>query len=264
MNIVPISVVILTYNEEANIEYALKSVCGWASEIFVVDSYSTDTTLEKVRNYTDNICQHPFSHCADQRNWALQNLPLSQDWILFLDADEEVTPQLQGELCATITRVDQDTAAFSLRHEFFFLDEPLRHAHFSIPHIRVIRINRAFWQRGEGTNEQCVVKGKIEVLQSKLLHNNRKKLSDWIRKHDWYATESASCFLERKSHHQAKGPTEAIEEKLPLILHPFARFFYAYFLRLGFLDGKAGFAYAFLHDFWFPFLVYLKVQEMRK
>ena len=94
----PISVIILTYNEELNIEECLKSVSDFAQDIFIVDSFSTDKTLAIAKRYTNNAIQHPFKTQAKQFNWALDNLEISTDWIMRLDADERVTPELKGEL----------------------------------------------------------------------------------------------------------------------------------------------------------------------
>ncbi len=262
---IPVTAIILTYNEEANIEHALKSICGWVNEVFILDSYSTDRTLEIARKYIDKIYQHEFTHYAEQRNWALQNLPIAQEWVLFLDADEEATIEFRDELRFKLAQaeLDEQIVAFSVRHRFFFLGKPLKYANLSIPHIRVVRKNKAFWHPSEGAMEQCVVKAQARELKSRLLHNNRKGLSDWIRKHNWYSTEEARYCLMDPSSDEISFANK-IENKFPLLLRPFIKFLYVYFLRLGFLDGKAGLAYAFLHDFWFPFLVYLKVQEMKK
>ena len=94
----PISAVILTYNEEKNIEDCLKSVCGFIEDIFVVDSYSVDKTLEIVKKYTNNIVQHEFENYGKQRNWALNNLPITTEWILNLNSDQRFTEDLKKEL----------------------------------------------------------------------------------------------------------------------------------------------------------------------
>ena len=91
----PLSVIILTYNEEKNIEGCLKSIYGWANEIFIVDSHSSDKTLETANKFTEKIYQNRFESYAGQRNWALNNLPIAHDWVFFLDADEYITEELK-------------------------------------------------------------------------------------------------------------------------------------------------------------------------
>src|SRR4051812_43110519 len=96
---IPLTAIILTYNEEVNIQACLDSVCGLAEQIILVDSYSTDKTLEIAKNYTNvEVFQHPFINYSDQRNWAFNELPVQNDWILNLDADHRVTTELSAEL----------------------------------------------------------------------------------------------------------------------------------------------------------------------
>ena len=91
----PVAVIILTYNEEVNIRSCLESVQDFTDEIFLVDSFSTDRTMEIAREFTDKIYQNPWVHWAHQRNWALDNLPISYEWVFFLDADERLTSDLR-------------------------------------------------------------------------------------------------------------------------------------------------------------------------
>ena len=102
----PISVVILTFNEEIHIERCLKNITDWAGEIFIVDSYSTDKTLEIAKKYGAQICQHPFQNQAEQFNWALDNLDIKNEWVLRLDADEYLTPGLKNEVAQALTNAD--------------------------------------------------------------------------------------------------------------------------------------------------------------
>lgn len=108
MNKLPITVIILTYNEEKNIDDCLKSVHGWVEEIFIIDSYSTDKTLEIVQKYTDKIYPHPFENQAKQFNWALKNLPIKMEWVMRLDADERWTDEGFEELREIITNNKAD------------------------------------------------------------------------------------------------------------------------------------------------------------
>jgi len=98
MDKVPLSVIVLTHNEELNIRQCARSVAGWAGEVFVVDSFSTDRTIEVAREEGARVIQHEFTGYAEQRNWALSNLPLGYEWVLFLDADETVSEELKDEI----------------------------------------------------------------------------------------------------------------------------------------------------------------------
>jgi len=272
-----LSVVVLTFNEEANIEACLYSVVGWAQEVFVVDSFSTDSTLEISASLGAKVYQHEWKHIADQRNWALSNLPLDKEWVLFVDADERLSPEVREEIEDMVAGAGANVAAVALRQEFYFLGRPLRHVHTGSAQIRLVRRDRAVWERTEGTDERCVARGTIKILTNRLIHLDRKGLSGWIAKHNWYATERAKDIVAGKKVSMAFGREQHTEinihwharlkwllrQRFPTALRPFAYFVYTFFFRLGFLDGAAGFAYAFLHELWFYLLVNWKVREMR-
>ena len=123
-DVFPISVIILTYNEEKNIDACLKSVQGWVEEIFVVDSYSTDGTLDIVRNYTDKVFQHSFENYSKQRNWALKNLPIETEWVLNLDSDHRVSPELENELKKVFRNgLDNRLNGFLISRKTIFMDK---------------------------------------------------------------------------------------------------------------------------------------------
>ena len=110
-----ITVIILTYNEEKNIEACLNSVCDFAQDIFIVDSYSNDKTLEIAKHYTNNIYQHPFEYQAKQLNWALENIPITTEWIMRIDADEIVTNELANELSSKLSNLPQDNTGLYVK-----------------------------------------------------------------------------------------------------------------------------------------------------
>ena len=103
----PISAIVLTYNEEINIKNCLESVADWANEIIIVDSFSTDKTLEIAKKYTNKIAQRTFINQAEQFNWALDNLEIKNDWILRLGADEYLTEELKKEITQTLINADK-------------------------------------------------------------------------------------------------------------------------------------------------------------
>lgn len=276
-NKISLSLVILTYNEERNIEECLKSICGWADEIFVVDSYSTDRTLEIVKNYTDKIYQNKFQSFHTQRNWALNNLSLSNEWILFLDADERISEALKEEIKETIVGNPSDINGFYIKRRYIFMGKWIKHGgYYPSWVLRLIRRSTAKCE-GIGANDYFVVVGKTANLQHDLLHEDKKGITPWIKKHNKYATLEALELLEIKrngeklltdsssaSQKHKREVKKKIWYNLPLYVRPFLYFFYRYFLRLGFLDGKEGFIYHFLHSFWFRFLVDIKYEEMRQ
>jgi glycosyltransferase involved in cell wall biosynthesis len=276
-NKVSLSPIILTYNEEKNIEECLKSVCGWVDEIFIVDSYSTDRTLEIAKNYTDKIYQNKFQSFHTQRNWALNNLPLSNEWILFLDADERISEALKEEIKEIISNDPADINGFYIKRRYIFMGRWIKHGgYYPSWVLRLIRRSTAKCE-GIGANDYFAVVGKTANLQHDLLHEDKKGITSWIERHNKYATLEAIELLEIKhnrekhlsvystaSQERRRWVKKNIWNNLPLSVRPFFYFIYRYFLRLGFLDGKEGFIYHFLHGFWFRFLIDVKYEEMRQ
>jgi glycosyltransferase involved in cell wall biosynthesis len=123
----PISVIILTFNEELDVEDCLKSVHHWAKDIFIVDSYSLDQTLFLVQKYTDKISQNHWLSFAKQREWALNNLDIQTDWVLFLDADERLTPEMRKEISMIVNDKSRQEKGFYIRRRFIFLGKWLKH-----------------------------------------------------------------------------------------------------------------------------------------
>lgn len=275
MNKAPVSLIILTYNEEVNIRACLDSVKDLTDEIFIVDSFSTDRTLDIAREYTEKIFQNPWVHWAHQRNWALANLPLQHDWVFFLDADEQVTPALGRELGQRLEEASPRLAGLNVCFDFYFLNRHLRFAYESPPVLRIIRRGQARWE-GEGAREYAWVDGEMDILQSRLRHWDRKPLDAWIAKQ----TGNARKEVERlRVQALAATPDDGkpmprsderpgrrwlrdrLYARLPRFWRSFGYFFYRYVARGGFLDGKAGFAFCFLHALWYPLLIDIMIFE---
>lgn len=279
MSKAPVSVIILTYNEEVNIRVCLESVKDLTDEIFIVDSYSTDKTLEIAREYTDKIYQNTWVHWAHQRNWALDNLPLQTDWVLFLDADERLTPELRQEIAITLQAKKLEVQGYYIKRNFYFLSRWLKHGGYKKDYIlRLIKKNQAR-SVGSGAREYVTITGNIGLLQSYMIHEDKKDLSFWIDKHNKLAILEAQELLVKKTdpisnyssekkvtieHARRIWLREKIWVKMPLFIRPFFYFIYRYVVQLGFLDGKAGLIYCFLHGLWYPFLVDAKYYELCK
>jgi len=272
-----ISVIILTFNEEINLPPSLGSVAGWADQVFIVDSFSNDRTLEIAKGFGVEIHQNPWTDWATQRNWALDNLPIRNQWVLFLDADERVSPELANEIKEALKNIPDETSGFYINRRFIFLGKELKHGGYN--QNWVLRLVRPTKTRvlPSGDSEYFKVEGNVLRLKSFIIHEDLKALSFFIDKHNKISELAA-----RKLFHKEKVSTEDTEKKyalegkhrvwlkenllskLPLFLRPLFLFAYKYFFKLGFLDGKAGLIYCFLHDFWYPFLVDAKVFELKK
>ena len=273
----PISAVVLTYNEEQNIETCLQSVAGWCQEIFVVDSGSTDRTQDICRQYA-SVYEHPFTDSASQWEWTLKNLPLSCEWVMPLDADHVITPGLKQHLQEKLVLEDETVDGYYTRHQYFFRGVPMRG--FKPYSLRLFRHHRTRVDHSELVDFRFVVKGKTKKLAGTVYEINKKEdaIDFWIDKHQRFSSRVAieevlrmSGALDWSFSPRLFGnPDERVTwlksrwYRLPLYVRPFLYFFYRYVLRLGFLDGKAGFVYHFLHAFWFRLLVDIKIATLRE
>jgi glycosyltransferase involved in cell wall biosynthesis len=192
---VPVSVIIMTYNEEKNLPHALRSVAGWADEIFIVDSFSTDRTLEIARRHTDNIVQHPFEGFGRQLNWALDTLTIRNDWVYVLDADEQLTPELRDEIAAAVSDPSREEAAYWVTLKVMFMGKWIKYSScYPTWIIRLIRKDKAR-REDHSVNPHMIVQGKTGYLRQPMIHENHKGLSDWMAKHNTYATGEAEEYL---------------------------------------------------------------------
>jgi glycosyltransferase involved in cell wall biosynthesis len=273
----PISIIILTFNEELNLPYSLESVIELADQVFVVDSFSTDKTLEIAREYGVQVFQNHWLDWATQRNWALDNLPINNDWVLFLDADERISPELSKEIRDTIEKIDEEISGFYINRRFIFLGRELRHGGFNPNWI--LRLVRAKKTRilPAGDSEYFQVQGEVKKLKSYMFHEDKKDISFFINKHNKISLLAANKLFNAEILSMQKKRIKTVFEgkcrvwlkenilnKLPLFLRPFILFIYRYFFNFGFLDGKEGLIFYFLHDFWYPFIVDVKILELRK
>jgi len=275
-----LSVIILTYNEEIHIERCLKSIYGWVNDIFIVDSYSTDKTLEIASRYTNHIYQHEFVNHANQFNWALENLPIKTEWIMRLDADEYVTDELRDELLEKLEKFPDEIVGLYVKRRVYFMGRWIKHgAYYPIWLLRI-------WRKGKGYCEQRwmdehikITEGKCAFLENDIVDYSLKPLHWWINKHNSYATREAIDLLNYKywfmkydeikpkffgTQEERKRWLKMKYSRMPLFVRPFLYFLYRYFFKLGLLDGKEGLIWHFLQGFWYRFLVDAKIYEIER
>ena len=273
---VALDVLILTRNEEKNIGDCLRSV-AWAQEIFVVDSGSTDRTGEIAESLGARVFAHPFNGYANQRNWALDHLPFSNEWLLMLDADERVPAALATEIVAVVRNDGNTYAGFYLSLRLIFLGRWLKHGG-----LYPTWIFRLFKRQGvrfeeRPVNEHAIFQGAAGYLRSSFDHCDSRPLSDWIAKHNRYTDLEADEYLHEKS--RGGYPTAIAPDwwgsqaerkrwiklrlwnRLPPLVRPFLFFCRNYLLKRGFLDGWQGFVYHVLWSFWVRFLIDAKIVE---
>lgn len=272
-----VSVVILTHNEERNLAACLESLRGLDCEAFVVDSGSTDRTRDIAREFGARVVEHPFETYARQRNWAQDTLPIRTDWVLHLDADERLTPQLVAEMSEVLRAPPPEVAGFLLRKRTVFMGRWIRHGgHYPSYHLRLFRRGLG-WCEDRLYDQHFVVRGAVRRLRHDYVDVVTSDLQTWIARHvRWARFEAAEIThtaraggrvrprllgtpIERK-----RWLRERVYARLPLFVRPGLYWAYRYFLRLGFLDGREGFVFHFLHGFWFRLLVDIYVHELRR
>jgi hypothetical protein len=254
----PVSVIIPTRNESLNLAAAIASV-AWAERVFVVDSQSTDDTVWLAESMGAEVVQfHYDGGWPKKKNWALRNLPLETEWILILDADERVTPELRDEMARAIHQ--PDVAGYYVRWKFMFLGRWMKRAW---SHGWMLRLFRKGWgeyedlgMRGEGgwdneVHENVRVQGSTALLRSWLVHDSRQDLSYWVRKQnefsDWNAVRRQHELTEplppatdffSGDPLRRRRLLKALYLRLPA--KPLLMFLYLYVGRRGFLDGRPG------------------------
>jgi glycosyltransferase involved in cell wall biosynthesis len=280
MSIQDLSVIILTFNEELHIERSIESVKPFAKDIFIVDSYSTDRTLELASNLGAHVYQNKWTNHAIQLNWALDNLPIDTKWIFRLDADEFVTAELSKEISERMSLLDESVAGIYLTRKVFFMGRWIQYG--SMYPISFLRI----WKQGHCRCEERWMDEHIKLtdgttvqFQGNFVDENKRSLGWWTEKHNGYATREAIETLNIKynlfesntvvpdffgTQEQRKRYLKMIYVSIPLFLRPFIYFGYRYFLKRGFLDGKEGLVWHFLQGFWYRFLVDAKIYEIRR
>jgi glycosyltransferase involved in cell wall biosynthesis len=273
---VPVSVVVLTYNERLNIDRCLQSVAGWCAELHIVDSGSTDGTLDIARHYTQLVHYHEYVDHATQLTWILENLPVRTDWILFLDADNEVSALLRRHIAAVLANPDPDVNGYYSPHRFFYRGKRIRG--FKPWSIRLVRRSMTMVDDSELVDFRLVVRGDTGFIKGDLIEYNVKEnnIDFWIDKHQRFAARIAAEEVLRSSGYLTWSfrprllgtPDERITwiknwwYRAPLWVRPFVYFFYRYFIRMGFLDGTNGLVYHVMHAFWFRLLIDVHISEL--
>lgn len=249
----PISVLVPAFNEEIHLEQCIRSVAGWTSEIYVLDSFSTDRTAEIAERMGAKCLQHRFEGYARQKNWALENLPFANEWVLILDADERVSLELRDEICAMLAHGGCECDGYYLNRRVMFYGKWIRHCGwYPSWNLRLFKHARGRYE-DRPVDEHVILQGKVGHCKNDLIHEDLRDMESWIAKHNRYSTLSAETYTRM----QESGSTGGLEprffgnqaerkrfikEKIWLRLpgRAFLYFLYLYIFRLGFLDGRHG------------------------
>jgi glycosyltransferase involved in cell wall biosynthesis len=266
------SVIVLTFNSAASIGNTLASVASLAADIHIVDSGSTDSTLDLARSFGATIHLHSFTSYGAQRNWAIDHLPITGAWQLHLDADEALTPELNAEIAALPDSPAVD--GFFIARYLRWMGRLLRHNLAPTWHMRLFRTGGGRCEERE-YDQHFLCAGQTRQLQHAMIDDIRMSLSEWTARHNRWADAEVRELLARSQAGriqaslagnivQRKRFYKSFYERSPLFLRPIALFFYRYILKFGFLDGMEGLIFCVLQTLWFRFLVDAKLYEARK
>lgn len=271
-----ISLIVLTKDEEQNLKKCLQSVEGLVSEIIIIDSGSTDGTEPIAREFGARFITHEFKNQADQFNWALAHAEPKGEWIMRLDADEELIPELKEEIANKLSGLPAEVNGVILRRRLYFLGRFIRHGgYYPTELLRIFRRGKGVSEEREMDEHLILLEGRSVKFENDFADDNRKDLGFWIAKHNGYAAREARAIIGGSAGEvqaafggsqaeQKRWLKENVYQNFPLFIRPFFYYIYRYLFRLGFLDGKEGLVFHFLQAFWYRFLVDARLFEMRR
>lgn len=265
------TVILLTFNSESTLGATIESARRIAGEVFVVDSFSSDGTVELARGMGATVVQHAFEHYGAQRNWAIDNLPIARPWQLHLDADE----WMNEELVAAIRALPEEPehAGYFMPRYVRFLGRVLRHGGMNPTwHLRLFRTGVGRCEDRRYDQHFLLHSGSSGKLPGAMIDDIRMPLTEWTARHNRWADGEVAELDARGSAGRLKpdafgNPAQRKRflrqnyDGMPLFVRPFALFLYRFIFRLGFLDGTEGFIFWVLQTFWFRFLVDAKIWE---
>lgn len=271
-----VAVIILTKDEKLHIGRCLERVAALSPrQIFVVDCFSTDDTKSIVDSFISppphsstpavSFIEHEWmGNQALQFNWALDNLPIETKWILRIDADEWLTPELIAEIQDKLLLLDADVDGVVLKRRHYFGGRWVKHGTYPTRILRLFRTGCARYADNMVMDEHLVVKGKTVEFDDDFVDESLIPFQDWKAKHRGYAKREAQQAMESLKSGVWTDPRKAKYYKLPRYFRAVAYFCVRYFLKLGFLDGLAGFRWHFWQGLWYRWIVDREIGRMRK
>jgi glycosyltransferase involved in cell wall biosynthesis len=277
MSFLPVTVIILTYNESRNIRDCLQSICDFTDDIVIVDSGSTDDTLDIAALYGCRIYEHPFENYSKQRNWALQNVDCRYNWILNVDADHRLMPAFKDDLRQKFAAgVPEEVKGFMASRRTMFMGRWIKHgAHYPVYHGVMFRRGSGYCEHKE-YDQHFVIEGRSQLISGDIIDIITDSLSTFVERHNKWSTLEARDALNLKSEAKkikADRKGNVMEQRryqrlryysYPLFWRVFLYTLYRFVWKRGFLDGKEGVVFHFLQGFWFRLLVDAKIYESRK
>ncbi|MCI0559592.1 MAG: glycosyltransferase family 2 protein [Nitrososphaera sp.] len=266
------SILVLTLNEERNLPACLASV-KWSDDVVVFDSFSTDRTVEVAKEYGARVIQRKFDNYASQRNAALSEVKYRYPWLLMVDADERVPPELRDEILRTVSNASDSMSMFRMRRKDFFCGRWLkRTSGYPTWFGRLVRVGCVTVRRD--INEEYHTDGEVRFLQEHLIHYPfNKGLTHWYQRHNGYSSMEAIAYLEEISRPfeirglisldpvRRRRTVKQLAFRLPA--RPLFVFMYLWLFRFGFMDGRPGLTFVVLRAV-YEHMIDLKVRELRR
>ncbi|WP_404783321.1 glycosyltransferase family 2 protein [Altericista sp. CCNU0014] len=270
---IPISILILTKNEERDLPGCLESI-RWSDDIHLYDSYSEDSTVGIAQKFGAKITQRSFDNWSAHQNWGLANIPFKYEWVFYIDADERVHASLIESIGQAINNPSQAFDAYRIQRRDFFMGAWLKHVQTTPYYIRLFRPQKIRYERL--VNPVTIVDGSIGQLTGYLDHFPFSKgVGHWLDRHNSYSTFEAQQIYDNQINNETFNILKAFTAKnfqsrryhqkelfYRLPARPLIKFFILYFLKRGFLDGKPGFTYAVLQSI-YEYTIILKVDELK-
>lgn len=262
-----VTVIILTKNEEKNIQDSIESAKQIANRIIVVDSGSIDQTIVLAQKYGAEVYYHEWLGHAAQFNWALDNCDIKSDWVFRLDADERISQELAEEINSTLQEKESALIdGYEMRWRVFFMGKWIRHGGTHKPYfLRLFRYGKGRVE-DKLMDEHIIVQGNVKKLKGDLIHYDYKGINAWLNKHIWYSELEIQMYNNMWC---SNGSSSNIKQKqrrifyykLPLFFRAKIYYWYRYYIQLGFLDGREGKIFIYLQAYWYRFIVDAKLYE---
>ncbi|MBA3924673.1 MAG: glycosyltransferase family 2 protein [Nostocaceae cyanobacterium] len=271
MNI-PVSILVLTKNEEKDLSGCLESVL-WSNDIHVYDSFSDDRTVAIAHSFNATVTQRVFDNWASHQNWGLKNIPFKHNWILYIDADERVTPELVVSIQKAVEN-PENYVGFRIQRRDFFIGRWLKHVQASSFYLRLFQPNKMRYERL--VNPISIPDGSVSQIEGFIDHYPFSKgISHWLDRHNSYSSFEAQQIVDNRlksqnfqlqkaffsqDFHQRRFHQKELFYRLPA--RPLIKFFLLYVFKRGFLDGQPGLTYATLQSI-YEYMIILKTRELK-
>lgn len=276
------SFIILTYNEEVHLPRLLASVAGLNSPIFVLDSGSTDRTVEIANSYGAEVQQHAFENHPKQWHYALNNFAVKTPWVICLDADQIVSPELRDMLAGFEPEKYADVNGIYFNRKNYFKGKWIKYGgYYPFYMLKMFRYGTGFSDLNENMDHRFVAPGKTIIWKKGIITEENLKensISFWIAKHNRYSDLLAQEEVERLNNlrqqtikprfwgspYERTAWLKRLWWKTPRYVRPFLYFFHRFIFKFGFLDGRTGGIFHFMQAFWFRMVVDIKIDELLK